>query len=100
MHSQRSNAPRRYFVDESGHRVMIGLSCEETTEFEMLDGADLLAGDGREEVCDGRSRDGRSRDGRERRWSELYYKHDEAWRLWIAQNRVEQAASSGFVNHG
>jgi len=38
MIDQRHNAPRRYFVDAQGRRVLIGLSLEEeTAEFEALD---------------------------------------------------------------
>jgi hypothetical protein len=29
-------APRRYFVDKNGRRVLIGLTIEETFEFETL----------------------------------------------------------------
>ncbi len=31
------HSPRRYFVDENGQRVLIGLTVEETTEFDTLD---------------------------------------------------------------
>jgi len=37
MIDQKHDAPRRYFVDAQGHRVLIGLSFEETAEFEALD---------------------------------------------------------------
>jgi hypothetical protein len=37
MIDQGRNAPRRYFVDRQGHRVLIGLSLDETAEFEALD---------------------------------------------------------------
>ena len=37
MIDQKHNAPRRYFVDAQGHRVLIGLSLEETAEFEALE---------------------------------------------------------------
>lgn len=36
MIDQRRNAPRRYFVDAQGRRVLIGLSLQETAEFEAL----------------------------------------------------------------
>jgi hypothetical protein len=29
--------PKRYRIDENGHRVLLGLSIEETFEFETLD---------------------------------------------------------------
>ncbi|WP_321576326.1 hypothetical protein [Bradyrhizobium barranii] len=37
MTSPTYNAPRRYFVDGGGRRVLIGLTPEETFEFERLD---------------------------------------------------------------
>ena len=37
MTSPRDHSPRRYFVDDNGHRVLIGLAVEETFEFEALD---------------------------------------------------------------
>lgn len=37
MIDQRRNAPRRYFVDAQGRRVLIGLSLQQTAEFEALD---------------------------------------------------------------
>ncbi|SFI09383.1 hypothetical protein [Bradyrhizobium sp. Gha] len=88
MLDYRINAPRRYFVDGLGQRVMIGLSLEETTEFEALDGLHVSAADDRSG-----ERDGRSREMLEMRWSELYIKHDAAWRLWIAQSRAGSAES-------
>lgn len=51
MVDQKNDAPRRYFVDPQGHPVLIGLSLEETTEFEALDLSPAepvsCAGDGR-----------------------------------------------------
>src|SRR5579862_4393175 len=32
-----NNSPRRYFIDDGGRRVLIGLTVEETFEFERLD---------------------------------------------------------------
>jgi len=95
MLDQKNNAPRRYFVDEHGHRVMIGLSFEETIEFETLDGSDVPREDSPAVTAAGRSDS-----ARDRRWSELYGKHDVAWKLWMAQSRAEQATSLSFVNHG
>ena len=71
------NAPRRYFVDGDGRRVLVGLTFEETLEFETLDGPPACDVDARlDEV----------------RWRELYGKHDDAWKTWMAQaslNRQE-----------
>ncbi|MET4389250.1 hypothetical protein ABIB73_005019 [Bradyrhizobium sp. F1.4.3] len=86
MTSFRSNnAPRRYFVDAVGRRVLIGLTLEETFEFERLD---------RETDC-GRTepiwieRGSQPAPG-EKRWLELYAKHEGAWKVWMAQSRVDQ----------
>ena len=87
MIDQRYDAPRRYFVDAQGRHVLIGLSLEETTEFEALDVsspetvqvvADI---DASERAC--------APD--EVRWCELYSKHEGAWREWIAQSGVDGA---------
>ena len=86
MIDQKSNAPRRYFVNAEGHRVLIGLSSEETTEFEKLDLPPVEASGERVTI-------------RETRWRELYAKHEEAWRAWIAQSRAEQVRDLGFVNY-
>lgn len=84
---QRKDAPRRYFVDECGRRVLIGLSREETAEFEALNG-----------VCESKylGADGIHLEGCKRRWSELYDKHNDAWRHWLAQIRHRPAVSGDF----
>jgi hypothetical protein len=71
--------PRRYFVDQVGRRVLIGLTVEETFEFETLDAA--------------RDENGVSTTTREKRWAELYSKHDQAWRQWISRNHPDQRES-------
>ncbi|MBH5399962.1 hypothetical protein HZZ13_19525 [Bradyrhizobium sp. CNPSo 4010] len=95
MTDQKHNAPRRYFVDAHGHRVLIGLSAEETAEFEALDLASNETGQLTSEV---RARAGAAADG-ELRWRELYSKHEGAWRAWIAQSQARRAQDSGFVNY-
>lgn len=95
MTDQRHNAPRRYFVDAQGHRVLIGLSPEETAEFEALDLASNGTGQFTSEV---RARARAAADG-EVRWHELYSKHEGAWRAWIAQSQAGQAPDLGFVNY-
>ena len=87
MTSLRNNAPRRYFVDAAGRRVLIGLTHEETFEFERLDS---LAPNGEH------GQQLRSMTGEER-WLELYAKHEGAWKAWIAQSRAEQVQG---LNHG
>jgi hypothetical protein len=71
--------PKRYRIDENGRRVLIGLSIEETFEFETLASDEtgaLVAW-----------RDGVPITSREKRWLELYQKHDVAWRE-LSKKRV------------
>jgi len=74
--------PKRYGVDENGRRVLLGLSLEETFEFETLD--DLAPLDETGAVTSWR--DGVPITDREKRWLELYQKHDATWRAMIAKN--------------
>ena len=79
--------PRRYFVNGEGHRVLIGLSREETAEFEMLDDAPLRAEEG------GAIGGSSSTQTNVCRWSELYTKHEDAWRVWIERSRAEAVSN-------
>ncbi|MCS3727606.1 hypothetical protein [Bradyrhizobium betae] len=85
MTSPTNNAPRRYFVDGGGRRVLIGLTPEETFEFERLDS---------EQVSDQGQAAADSRDvwpdAGEQRRHELYEKHEGAWKAWMAQSRTER----------
>jgi hypothetical protein len=85
MTSPTYNAPRRYFVDGGGRRVLIGLTPEETFEFERLDSEQAP---GQAQVAP----DGRNAwpDAGEQRRLELYEKHEGAWRAWMAQSRTER----------
>ena len=74
MTSPTYNAPRRYFVDGGGRRVLIGLTPEETFEFERLDSEQAQV----------------APDAGEQRRLELYEKHEGAWRAWMAQSRTER----------
>lgn len=94
MTDQKRQAPRRYFVDAQGRRVLIGLSLDETTEFEALDLSPLQAAAVSSGVGIGEPAGGAG----EVRWLELYAKHEGAWRTWIMQSRAEQAQASGFIN--
>ncbi|SFP80844.1 hypothetical protein SAMN05216330_110189 [Bradyrhizobium sp. Ghvi] len=86
MIEQKRHAPRRYFVDAQGRRVLIGLSSDETAEFEALD-LSSIEGD----VTPATSDIGQGLAGEnEVRWLELYRKHEGAWRTWITQSRAEQ----------
>jgi hypothetical protein len=97
MIDRKTNAPRRYFVDGDGHRVLIGLSLEETAEFENLEeasafGSGTAAAHLRVNIEPAQNQ--------EKRWLELYAKHELAWKAWIAQSRAEHAVNLGFINHG
>jgi hypothetical protein len=86
MSSPTHNAPRRYFVDAVGRRVLIGLTPEETCEFERLDSEQALGRAG-SPLSDGRGlRPGTG----EQRWLELYEKHEGAWKAWMVQSRAER----------
>lgn len=74
--------PKRYRADKDGRRILVGLSIEETFEFETLD--DLAPFD--EAGLQIAWRDGVPITDRERRWLELYQKHEDAWRELIANN--------------
>jgi hypothetical protein len=89
------HSPRRYFVDENGYRVLIGLTIEETLEFETLDNLPALDEGGNHVAWD---EHGVPTTTREKRWLELYGKHDEAWRQWMAESYAERHRSSGFIN--
>lgn len=86
----RNNAPRRYFVDPVGRRVLIGLTLEETFEFERLDSQPVVSQAGGPVA---RDENVLLPATGEQRWLELYAKHEGAWKAWMAQSRTEQAAS-------
>jgi hypothetical protein len=78
MHSLQSFFPRRYYVDKVGRRVLVGLTVEETSEFELLDGRGPFVESG----FDG----ARSFSGSNgKRWLELYHTHEEAWKIWLSK---------------
>jgi hypothetical protein len=82
--------PRRYYVDERGRRVLIGLSAEETVEFEKLDELPPLIDAGHVAWSD----KGAMTSIHEKRWFELYIKHDAAWTSWAAENVAAPRASA------
>jgi hypothetical protein len=90
------HSPRRYFVDQAGRRVLIGLTIEETTEFETLDNPPALD-EARNHVASGEN--GVSTTTREKRWLELYSKHDRAWRQWMAETHADRRGSSEFLTN-
>jgi hypothetical protein len=88
--SLTNNAPRRYFVDGGGRRVLIGLTVDETCEFERLDSEQVPA---QGQLGQGQAgSDGRNiwLDAGHRRRLELYEKHEGAWRAWMAQSRTDR----------
>jgi hypothetical protein len=89
------HSPRRYFVDENGRRVLIGLTIEETFEFETLDSLPALDENGNHVAWDEK---GIPTTTREKRWLELYSKHDQAWRQWLAESYADRRGGLGFIN--
>jgi hypothetical protein len=83
--SRNNNAPRRYFVDAVGRRVLIGLTLEETFEFERLDSEPDAGRAGAIWI----ERGSQPAPG-EKRWLELYAKHEDAWKIWMARSRFDQ----------
>ena len=79
MRTLQGSSPRRYYVDQKGRRVLVGLTMEETSEFEQLDRLDVLDGTVGETATV----------SRDKRWLELYMKHDDAWKLWMAESKAQ-----------
>jgi hypothetical protein len=75
--------PRRYYVNALGRRVLIGLTIEETFEFEILDEPPPIADDGSVTLKNSGTMPVTER---EVRWLELYTKHVNAWKLWNTSN--------------
>ena len=91
MTDPRDHSPRRYFVDKQGRRVLIGLTLEETFEFETLDSLPALDEGGHHVGWD---ENGNPATTREKRWLELYSKHDEAWRQWMVGSYADDRGLS------
>ncbi|MET4322967.1 hypothetical protein [Bradyrhizobium sp. RT5a] len=89
MTSLRNNAPRRYLPDAAGQRVLIGLTVEETFEFERLEGRAEFGQAKGQALDDGVLWAARVQE----RWLELYQKHESAWKAWMARSRAEQPRS-------
>ena len=89
MSDLRGHSPRRYVVDVSGRRVLVGLTLEETSEFEGLDAA-LPDREGHGQRLVPSAGEGR--------WLELYVKHDKAWIKWKADLMAGHEANSPFFN--
>jgi hypothetical protein len=95
MTDPKRHSPRRYFVDKEGRRVLIGLSIEETFEFETLDNLPALDASGNHVAWD---EDGIPTTTREKRWLELYSKRDRAWREWMVETYADRSPNLAFVN--
>ncbi|MFB9268825.1 hypothetical protein ACFFWD_37900 [Bradyrhizobium erythrophlei] len=94
MTDLRNNSPRRYFIDDDGRRVLIGLTFEETFEFERLDHQSGLQ-DAGHVLWDA---SGRPASKPAQRWLELYRKHDRAWGQWMAASRTGRRGNLPFLN--
>lgn len=82
MIAQSQAAPRRYFVDAVGQRVLIGLTIEETREFEGLDRAQAEQQHGVSAIGEAAAT---ATGTGEQRWLALYEKHERAWRSWVVR---------------
>jgi hypothetical protein len=74
----------RHSIDQEGRRVLVGLSAEETREFETLDSLSPSDGSGNRITW---TFGGDPTTSREKRWLELYTRHDEAWKTLQNDNR-------------
>jgi hypothetical protein len=81
---------RRYHRDGQGRSVLFGLTFEETSEFETLEGSAAANNSGHPfwagEVSPKKQR--------QRRWKDLYLKHETAWELWRVSPAVPELPSS------
>lgn len=95
MTDPMGHLPRRYFVDKNGRRVLIGLTIEETFEFETLDSLPAVDEAGHHVAWD---EDGIPTTAREQRWLELYSKHDRAWREWMVETSADRCRDLSIIN--
>jgi hypothetical protein len=79
IHSQEKSVmpqslfPRRYYIDHEGRRVLIGLTVEQTGEFELLELPEPSSDIDQSNLNHGR-------------WLELYRLHQQAWEIWRVKN--------------
>jgi hypothetical protein len=90
-----NDSPRRYFVDNHGRRVLVGLTIEETSEFEALDNLAALNRRAEHVLWE---QNGFPVTKQEKRWLELYTKHDKAWSNWMADTRASRNGNLPFLN--
>jgi hypothetical protein len=74
-----------YFLDAEGNRILIGLTLEETREFERLD--ELISNLSSAPTDDSRSIN-------ERRWLVLYDKHEAAVRIYLSTQNAKALRAS------
>ncbi|MGH6710711.1 MAG: hypothetical protein ACREEK_17280, partial [Bradyrhizobium sp.] len=77
--SERRIFPRRYQANASQPYTLIGLTIEETSEFERLEHHSLVGDPGNEAW---NSEEPSTPE--QKRWLELYRKHETGWCLWLA----------------
>ncbi len=68
-----------------GRHVLIGLTYEETLEFQRLDSLEMGRLGARADIA---KRNDLGPADEELRWSELYAKHDSSWKHWVAASRT------------
>ncbi len=95
MSELKKDAPRRYMVDGAGQRVLVGLTVEETIEFERLDSPAARRLTNGQVLWDGRDLIPTRPD---QRWLELYAKHERAWRDWMDGSLLRRDRKSHIVN--
>jgi hypothetical protein len=84
MRTLQGSSPRRYYVDKKRRRVLIGLTAEETFEFEQLDRLDPLDGT---HAAGNYGETETAIISQKERWLELYMKHDDGWKSWMAESK-------------
>lgn len=80
---------RRYRSDEQGRPALVGLTYDETCEFEVLEQTAPLDDDGNPAWAF----EGEPRTPSERRWLRLYTRHQLAWDTW----RLRSVASPYLI---
>lgn len=95
MSDLNKDAPRRYIVDGAGQRVLVGLTVEETIEFERLDSPAACRLTNGQVLWDGRDVIPTWAD---QRWLEFYAKHERAWRDWMDGSRLRPDRKPHILN--
>jgi hypothetical protein len=80
MDSERRIFPRRYLETSRQPPTLIGLTADETLEFERLDRLSPVDHLGN---CTW-DFESNPKTPEQKRWLELYRKHETGWRLWLA----------------